>query len=327
MAYVGGMATGSLLRRFWIYQSERFPLLSYAVLVAALVLGGFGYMALVNVEMPSRDFPLAGLAVAWITTLGIFFQLRVADEFKDFAQDARYRPYRAVPRGVIGLRELAGLAFGFAAVQLALNGWWDARLLVPLALVWGYLWLMRQEFFLHDWLTGRPMIYMLSHMVIMALIFVYILYVWLYTAVATTDEAAPAQLMLLPMDLLPGVGWFLLAGYANGIVFEIGRKLRAPEDEEPGVETYSALWGAQRGAMVWWGALAIAGVGSIVALRHTTAGSWFAAFVVLLLAIGFWVAWRYARRVEGRRAKWIDRYSALWVLLLYTGLAGAALVF
>ena len=40
-----------------------------------------------------------------------------------------------------------------------------------------------------------------------------------------------------------GLIWFLLVSYVNGIVVEMGRKTRAPADEEPGVETYSARCG------------------------------------------------------------------------------------
>ena len=40
-----------------------------------------------------------------------------------------------------------------------------------------------------------------------------------------------------------GLFWFLVVSYLNGIVIEIGRKTRAPADEEHGVDTYSALWG------------------------------------------------------------------------------------
>ena len=35
-----------------------------------------------------------------------FLQLRIADEFKDFAEDSRFRPYRPVPRGLVTLTEL-----------------------------------------------------------------------------------------------------------------------------------------------------------------------------------------------------------------------------
>ena len=39
----------------------------------------------------------------------------------------------------------------------------------------------------------------------------------------------------------PGLFWFLIVSFFNGVVVEIGRKIRAREDEEEGVETYSSL--------------------------------------------------------------------------------------
>jgi 4-hydroxybenzoate polyprenyltransferase len=35
---------------------------------------------------------------------------------------------------------------------------------------------------------------------------------------------------------------FLIVTFLNGVVIEIGRKIRAKEAEEVGVETYSYLW-------------------------------------------------------------------------------------
>ena len=57
-----------------------------------------------------------------------FLQLRIADEFKDFEDDARYRPYRPVPRGLVTLRELAWVGVGAAAIQLALALWLEPSL-------------------------------------------------------------------------------------------------------------------------------------------------------------------------------------------------------
>ena len=40
-----------------------------------------------------------------------------------------------------------------------------------------------------------------------------------------------------------GLWAFLIASFANGIVIEVGRKIRVPQAEESGVPTYSKLWG------------------------------------------------------------------------------------
>ena len=68
--------------------------------------------------------------MAFATAFLFFLQLRIADEFKDFEEDSRYRPYRPVPRGLVRLRELGWLGAAAACLQLATGaagcsrGWW-----------------------------------------------------------------------------------------------------------------------------------------------------------------------------------------------------------
>src|SRR3954452_8052377 len=52
----------------------------------------------------------------------------------------------------------------------------------------------------------------------------------------------------------PGLGllWFLLASFFNGMIVEIGRKIRSPSDEEKGVQTYSAIWGPRAAVLAWF---------------------------------------------------------------------------
>ncbi len=76
---------------------------------------------------------------------------------------------------------------------------------------------------------------MASHMLILPLVDLY----------ATACDWRVGGRAPAPPD---GLAWFLVVSYLNGMVIEIGRKTRAPADEEHGVETYSALWGV-RGAV------------------------------------------------------------------------------
>ena len=73
------------------------------------------------------------LIVAFVTTFIFFLQLRIADEFKDFADDLRFRPYRPVPRGLISLRELGVVGVIGALIQLLLALWLSPSLLPLLA--------------------------------------------------------------------------------------------------------------------------------------------------------------------------------------------------
>ena len=106
-------------RRWWVYQRERFPLLMHGIAI--------GVFSLAAVESGWRVSDRAGspglieLCLSFVVSFVFFALLRIADEFKDFADDARYRPYRAVPRGLVRLSELGWLGIGLVAAQAALK--------------------------------------------------------------------------------------------------------------------------------------------------------------------------------------------------------------
>ncbi|WP_310599968.1 UbiA family prenyltransferase [Desulfobulbus sp.] len=290
-------------RRFWIYQKERFPLVAHTPLILA-----FSYCA-VSISSRLRDdvwpqWPSA--AVAFLTCLLFFLQLRIADEFKDNAEDARYRPYRPVPRGLVKLGELGRLFALAGLLQLAAALWWSPPLAVLLLVTWGYLAAMSFEFGMRNWLKARPIVYLWTHMLIMPLIDLY----------ASSTDWMVAGLAFPPHGLL----FFLAASFFNGVVIEIGRKIRVPSQEEEGVETYSFLWGCSKAALVWWlMVLATAVFGCLTAWK---AGALAAIGPLLLVAAcgcGIVVAVFLCRQTE-RLAKMFEPASALWTLCLYLSL-------
>lgn len=220
--------------RFWIYQKERFPIQQYLPLVAAFTFSASGYSVLSRGRSGLIDGLVMFVGIA--TSFGLFFLLRLFDEFKDAADDAKYRPYRAVPRGLVTFGELRGLILGVIAFLFVANACVAPWLLAPLALSLGYLLLMGKEFFVPAWLRRHPVTYMLTHMMVMPLIDFY---------------TSGLDWIVKGVRLPPGMFLFLALTFTNGCVIEIGRKIRVPEDEEPGVETYSALWGRFRAAAVW----------------------------------------------------------------------------
>src|SRR5436309_7359359 len=148
--------------RWCIYQRERFPILAHGLLIAAFSFSAVSFSCLLRGghTLPSA----ASLLTAFATAFILFLQLRIADEYKDFDEDSRYRPYRPVPRGLVKLRELAVVFILGALIQLGLALWLQPSLLVLLAVTWVYLTLMSKEFFIGDWLKRRPILYMVSHM-------------------------------------------------------------------------------------------------------------------------------------------------------------------
>ncbi|MGH9766365.1 MAG: UbiA family prenyltransferase, partial [Blastocatellia bacterium] len=145
-------------RRWWTYQRERFPVFAHGALIAAFSFSAVSYSALLR---GASRFPAAGaVGAAFITSFIFFLQLRIADEFKDAEEDARYRPYRPVPRGLITLRELGVAGALGASIQLGLALALAPALALWLAMVWLYLGLMSKEFFAREWLKARPITYL-----------------------------------------------------------------------------------------------------------------------------------------------------------------------
>jgi 4-hydroxybenzoate polyprenyltransferase len=289
-------------QRWWVYQRERFPVLANGALIAAFSSSALAFSTLLRGQttLPA----VAPLLVSFGTCFLFFLQLRIADEFKDFEEDLRFRPYRPVQRGLVSLRELGVLGVAAAAVQLGLALWLDPRLALILAVVWVYLALMSKEFFVGDWLKRRPILYMVSHMAIVPQVDFYA------TACDWMPSGRPP----------PGLPWFLAVSYFNGLVIEMGRKIRGPKEEEEGVNTYSALWGRRNAVLAWYGAMLVT-AGLAVAAAWQIA--WTVALAVVLgvlLVLAAVIAGLFLRRPDGPGGKRIEAASGVWTLLLYLNL-------
>lgn len=299
------------MKRWVIYQRERFPLAAHAPLVAAFSASAVCFSSLVrgHVAAPSP----ATLVVAFLTSLLFFLQLRIADEFKDFEDDSRYRPYRAVPRGLVTLRELAWVGAASAIIQLVLAFFLDPTIVWLLAIAWVYLALMTREFFAPRWLKRHPVVYMTSHMLILPLVDLY----------ATACDWWAAGHHQLPR----GLYWFLIVSYLNGLVIEIGRKTRVPVDEEKGVDTYSALWGTGGAARAWMIAVLLTAFAAWrAAARIGTAMPMLVLLVVLVAACSV-IALRVVRSHASGSGKAIEVMSGVWTILMYVGLGAAPLAY
>lgn len=288
----------SLAARLFIYQRERFPIGRTSLLV--LVFSAASVSA--SAHLAGRAPPAwPAYAAAFLVTLLFFFQLRVLDEIKDGEDDRRYRPERPIPRGLVTLRTI--VLIGIATVPLAVLATWavDPRLLMLLALVWAWMLLMAFEFFVPTWLKARPFAYMASHMMIMPAIDL------LVTGFEWVPQGGAPRALLL----------FLVLSFANGCVLEIGRKLWAPENERPGVETYSALLGPRAAAALWIGFVAAA-LALLLAVGVATGAPLATAAIGLIAAAATIAAGlRYRAAPTPARQKGVDDAAGLWVFACY----------
>jgi hypothetical protein len=303
---LGRRITGN---RWWVYQRERFPLATHGLLIAVFACSTVSFSLLARGV--ARVPPLPALVVAVLSAFGFFVQMRIADEFKDAADDARYRPYRPVPRGLVTLRELGHVALFVALVQAALALWLSPRLLPLLLLVWGYLLLMTREFFVPRWLRAHPITYMWTHMLILPMIDLY---------------ATACDWRVAGVAAPTGLAALLAVSFCNGFGLEIGRKVRAPGDEETGVETYTALWGRPRAIAAWCGVLLVTATCALLAAAAIRFIAPVAAVLAALLLVAGTVALRYLRRPVTARANAVELTAGIWTLLMYLSLGAVPLL-
>jgi len=292
----------SFATRLWQYQEERFPLVRHGPLIAAFGASAVCLSALLRGGTPD----LVAMLVAVLVLFGFFFQLRVADEHKDHEEDTKYRPERPVPRGLVTLGELRTVAIVIGVVQLAITAFLGWALVGDLFLVWAWMAVMTKEFFAPRWLKKQPVIYMVSHMMVMPLIDLY----------ATACDWVPAGIGGHQGFALT-LGGFLLLSLVNGTAIEIARKSWAPEQEREGVETYSKLWKPGVAGVVL---MAVFLVGfAVSAFVHVRSGAadWLLYGLIASTAWAAWTAIDYAGTPTIKTAKALELSSGIYVLANY----------
>ena len=304
----------SLAARLWVYQAERFPLASYVPLVATFTFSAAAYSRL------ARGAPgfiqWQRFVVGVLTALVFFFMLRALDEHKDAGTDQRYRPELPVPRGLVTLAELRGVGGGALLAVLALNALLAPVLLFPCLAIAVWAALMTREFFVREWLRAHPAAYLISHMAIMPMIDAYTTGLdWV------AGGARPS----------PGLACFLVVTFLNGTVIEIGRKIRVPEAEREGVDTYTSAWGIRAAPAIWLMTLLAAAFTAWLAARYTgapgtgpalRAPALTAAVLAVLVPLTTLPAIRFLQAHSAARARNIEKASGLWVLASYLLLGG-----
>lgn len=292
-------------RRFWIYQKERFPFLQHGLLILVFTFSSVNYS--LNARSSSEVPDLHVWLIGGFTAFLFFFLLRLFDEFKDAEEDAAFRPYRPVPRGLISFNELKILIVFSLACIIGLNAYFLPEILGAVCIVLLYMALMTKEFFIAKWLKAHPVIYMLSHMLIMPLFDLYTTGLdWII------QHESPSPYLLL----------FLIISFLNGLVIEIGRKIRPKYQEEQGVETYSKLWGEQKSVLIWGMQLTVVCVLSITCMVVLSYSYIEIGLLVLIYLIASYKAIQFCMTPNQRYSKNIETISGIWTLSMYILLGG-----
>ncbi|WP_235297607.1 UbiA family prenyltransferase [Portibacter marinus] len=294
-----------LYKRLWIYQKERFPIFGHGPLILMFTFSAISYSRIcrgVEGFIASKD-----LWVGFLTTFCLFLLVRILDEFKDADTDRQYRKELPVPRGLISFKELRILGVIVLIVQVLAILLVHPSMFVIYLVVMAYLALMTVEFFAHDWLNKHMWLYAASHMMIIPLVDIYASGLDWYL-----DGDQPHL----------GLFYFFGVSYFNGIVLEIGRKLKAPSQEKEGVVTYSAMMGYRRGVVLWMIILGVTALIAAAACYYAGISIYSYYVLALMLLVGLILGQQYLRHPTTVRSKRLELISGVWTLVMYGTLGG-----
>ena len=205
--------------------------------------------------------------------VGYIVVARVFDEHKDYEFDVAHLADRPLPRGAISWSEVNALGFVGLLMQVVICVIEDAgigKVCAWWAIAFGFLVLTRYEFFVRAWLRRHFVTNTLTHLPVYCLV-----------ALWSAEIGAHPK----------WIGWsaIWLGGYMYVHTFglDLWRKSHAPEDEVPGVDSYTAIWGttyASVAAIVLVAATA-ALAGAMLQASHVTAVAPYVALAVLMLPV------------------------------------------
>jgi 4-hydroxybenzoate polyprenyltransferase len=204
------------------YLKERFPLVTYLLLVGAMTSSGL-------LLYPRGAASQAG---AWILAgtglLLFFFELRLMDEWKDFEKDQIAHPTRPLPRGLIRVDEVRSVVIagmlamvGVAAILAAVGHSAAGALYLLITL---YLGLMFKEFFVGKRLAAMPFFYGVTHQIILVPLM-----------------ALPVALAHPGRWLEPRTFWLGITALGGFFTYELCRKL--DPNAHPVLQTYPQVYG------------------------------------------------------------------------------------
>lgn len=296
------------LRWMSVWLNERFPLRNvvfFILLYTTTLFIARASGAPVAFVVSLADLP--GLLALW----SFFLLLRVFDEHKDFAADSVAHPERVLQRGLVTLPQLRVLGAIAVLLQVAVSvwldrgvgtvtGWWAA------SLAWSSL--MAREFFVPAWLRRHLLVYAVSHMAVMPLLVGWV--------AAMGHPSAPRAPTIWALG-----GVVFLAG----LVFEVARKLRAPEDERPLADSYTGALGIERASMILAVLAVVTCIAAIALARFISAAQGVLgpltvsglSFLTVLAALSF------ARYPTHRRARLAEATAGLAIMAAHVLLLAA----
>lgn len=216
----------NFFKKWYTYQKERFPIATYGLYILCLTFAAFFY----NTKMLEIESNVGVFITMFVVAFLQFLMVRIIDEFKDYEEDKKYRPYRPVPRGLIKLKELRTLFVICIIIQFALTLIVNPFSLIFLLVLWIMFILMTKSFFMKKIVDKHILLEVALDEILLPTLMLYL-----------------SSFIKIDITIL----WrLLLLSYVVSWIIEIARKVRCKKDEEKGVKTYTAVFGIQKATLL-----------------------------------------------------------------------------
>lgn len=288
----------SLPRRLRAYLDERFPLMANGLLILSFYSSNQFLAHVLDQPGEAMRYDLGSLA-GYLVILLFFLHLRIFDDHKDFETDSIHYPNRVLQRNVTTLHELKLLGFFVIASEFLLAGILGMSAVVALAMAFAFSLLMYKEFFVRDWLKRHFLLYASSHMLVMPLL---ALAVWSF-ATQHLPWQAPKWFWLYSL-----VSFFLAFNW------EVSRKIRTPENEVDGIDSYTRIFGTYGAAYL---VLLIRLIDSMLVVAiawHLGFSQWFYALILLLYLVCLIGVYQYRFHTSPATARLMELYAGVYIL-------------
>jgi 4-hydroxybenzoate polyprenyltransferase len=217
-----------MLKRWNIYLKETYPILPRLIL--GLLLFFEIYFLVILTNGPFKFNITISEVVGGLTIFSFLLLLRVADDIKDYETDLVLFPERALPAGKLKKKDLFVLVLLTTSVIILLNILFMNNLgYFAFLMVYGTL--MSLWFFSKAKIQKSLLLALVTHNPVQLIVNLYAI------SFACIKYNIP---MVTYENFL-----ILFALYFDGLVWEIGRKIRAPKDETEYV-TYSKIFGYKK---------------------------------------------------------------------------------
>lgn len=278
----------SFIKKWYTYQKERFPIIVFGIYILSIVIAVYGF------AKSYVDINYITVLPMFIVAFLQFLMVRIVDEFKDYEEDCKYRPYRPVPRGLVTLKELKVLFIICAITQITITFIFSKNIIF-LMFLWLFFAIMSKGFFIKKSLDKHLLLEVMLDEIMMPLLVILLL------------GFTPIQI-----SANTNIWKILLLSYLVSWIVEIARKIRAKEQEETGVKTYTAIFGIPKATLI----LTI--LETIIAIvQYLILGNKYIIPITAIYIIVLLVNILFVIKKQKKFAKMVELSANLYIMLIY----------